>query len=148
MHAILALCLLGFVAAQAPQPCVTPKQWEANFFEANEQRGFTIRGRLSYDAVYHRERIIEQFNVGQQERAFEIIVLYDLNIEYVYDFSTRNCTHRALSRTWRDFGIPPNARSVGEAYIGSSAVLSGNILTSLWYVGSFAFVSNSNSIFV
>lgn len=142
MYAILALCLIGFVAAQAPTPCVTPQQWETNFFEANEQRGFTLRGRLSYDAVYHRERIVEQFNDGRQESAYEIIALYDLKIEYVYDFVHRNCSHRTVNRPWRNFGIPPNARSLGEAYVGSSAVPSGNILVSLWYVGSFDVISD------
>ncbi|CAF4744891.1 unnamed protein product, partial [Rotaria magnacalcarata] len=40
MNAILLLCVVGFVAAQQPQPCVTPQQWEANLFDYSEPNRF------------------------------------------------------------------------------------------------------------
>ena len=139
MHAILALCLLGLVAAQVPIPCTTPQQWEANIFEVNEQNRFMVRGRLSYDAVYHRERLIEVVDVDRSENTYEIIALFDLKIEYIYDFKARNCTHRTVNRPWRDFGIPPESRSLGEAYVGTSAIPGAGILTTFWYVFHFIF---------
>ncbi len=139
MYAVLALCLLGLVAAQVPVPCTTPQQWEASIFEVNEQNQFMVRGRLSYDAVYHRERIIEEVDVGRTDDVYEIIALYDLKIEYIYDFKARNCSHRAVTRPWRDFGIAPDSRSLGEAYVGTSAIAGAGILTSLWYVFHFIF---------
>lgn len=140
MYTILVLCLLGFVAAQVPQPCVTPQQWEANVFETNEQQRVLVRARLSYDAVYHRERVIEEVDVGRQDTVYEIIALYESQIEYIYDFKARNCTRRPLTRPWRDFGIRPNARFVGEAYVGSSAVPAASILVTLWYVFFYCFL--------
>jgi hypothetical protein len=137
MYAVLALCLLGFVAAQAPVPCTTPQQWEANIFEINEQQRLLVRGRLSYDAVYHREHLIEEVDVGRTDNAYEVVILYDLKIEYIYDFKARTCTHRTLTQPWRDFGIPPNARSMGEAYVGTSAVAGAGLLATLWYVFHF-----------
>jgi len=139
MYAILALCLLGFVAAQAPVPCTTPPQWEANIFEVNEQQRVLVRARLSYDSVNRRERVIEEVDVSRQESAYEIIALFNSSIEYVYDFRARNCTRRPLTRPWRDFGIRPDARSLGEAYVGTSASPSAGVLVTLWYVFLFFF---------
>jgi hypothetical protein len=134
MHAILALCLLGFVAAQVPVPCTTPPQWEGRLFEVNEQEQFMVRGRLSYDSLYHRERFVDEVDVGRQESFYDTIALFDSQVEYIYDFRARNCTRRPLTRPWRDFGIRPDARSMGEAYVGTSALPSSGILVTLWYV--------------
>lgn len=134
MHLILVLCLLGFVAAQQPTPCTTPPQWEASIFEVNEQRRVMARARLSYDATYHRERVIEEIDVGRQESFFDIIALFDSKLEFIYDLRNHNCTRRPLTRAWRDFGIRPNATSFGESYIGSSALPAANVLVTLWYV--------------
>ncbi len=140
MYAILALYLLGLVAAQTPIPCTTPQQWEANIFEINEQQRVRVRARLSYDAVNRRERALEEADVGQQDNSYEIIALFNSQIEYVYDFKARNCTRRPLTRPWRDFGIRPDARSLGEAYVGTSALPSAGVLATLWYVFFFFFL--------
>jgi len=139
MYAVLALCLLGLVAAQAPVPCTTPTQWEATVFEINEQQRLMIRGRFSYDAVYHREHIIEEVDVGRSDDTYEVVTLFDLNIEYIYDFKARTCTHRQLNRPWRNFSIPLNSQSLGEVYVGTSAVPGAGILSTIWYVFHFFF---------
>jgi len=132
MFAVLVLCLLGFVAAQPPRPCTTPPQWEANIFDINEQQRFMVRGRLSYDAVYHRERLVEEVDVGRQDDFYDTIALFDLQTEYIYNFRARNCTRRRLTRAWRDFGIRPDATSRGEAYVGTSALPGSGVLVTLW----------------
>lgn len=134
MYAILALCFIGIVVAQAPVPCTTPSQWEATFFDISEQQRTFVRGRLSYDATYHRERVVEEVDVGRSEDYYDIIALFDSQLEFIYNFRARNCTRRPLTRAWRDFGIRANATSYGEAYIGSSALPGSSILTTLWYV--------------
>jgi hypothetical protein len=139
MYAILALCLVAFAAAQQPVPCVTPPQWEANFFELNEQQRTMVRGRLTYDSVYHRERVVEEVDVGPQVTRNEILALFDSQIQYTFDFRTRTCTRAPITRAWRNFGIRPNATSFGEAYVGSSALPSAGILVTIWYVFSFGF---------
>jgi len=132
MFAVLLLCLVGVALSQQPGPCMTPPQWEANIFDVNEQQGFLVRGRLSYDAIYHRERLVEIVDVGREESAFEVLALFDASTEYVYDFKYHNCSRRPLTRPWRNFGIPPEARSFGEAYIGTSAAPGFGLLVTLW----------------
>lgn len=132
MLAVLVLCLVAFVAAQQPQPCTTPPQWEANIFDYNQQQKFMVRGRLSYDAAYRRERIVEEIDAGGRDDAYDVIALFDAQVEYIFDFKARNCTRRKIDRPWRDFGISPGARSLGEYYIGSSAAPGLGLLTTLW----------------
>jgi len=132
MYAVLALCLIGIVVAQQPQPCTTPQQWEATFFDINESQRVFVRGRLSYDATYHRERLIEEVGVGRDGKFYDVIALFDSKLEFIIDLRTNNCTRQPLTRAWRDFGIRANATSLGEAYIGSSAVPGANVLATLW----------------
>lgn len=137
MYIVLALCFFAFVAAQQPTPCITPPQWEGNFIDINEQQRFMVRGRLSYDALYRRERVVEELEVGQEDDYYEAVALFDSQVEYVYNFRARNCTRRPLTRPWRNFGIRPNATSFGEGYVGASAVPGANILVTLWFESLF-----------
>lgn len=132
MLAIFLLCMVAFAAAQQPKPCMTPPQWEANVFDNNELNKFMVRGRLSYDATNHRERIVEEVDEDKEQMFFDVIALFDLQVEFVYDFKARNCSRRPLTRPWRDFGIAPNAKSFGEAYIGTSALPGMGLLVTLW----------------
>jgi len=132
MIAIIVFCLVGLTVAQPPRPCVSPLQWEARFFDSDVSQHLTIRGRLSYDADNRRERILQQVDVSHQEDAYDIIALYNERVEYVYDFNAKNCTRRPLTRPWRDFGIPPDSRSFGEAYIGSPDIREGFLFVTLW----------------
>ena len=45
---------------------------------------------------------------------------------------TKECTKQAITRPWMDLGIPTNATSFGESYIGSSAVPNANLLVTIW----------------
>ena len=132
MLVIVALCLFGIAFAQQPKPCTTPPQWEADVFDYNEQQRFRVRARLSYDANNHRERLVEEFEDPTEDDFYDIISLYDAQIEFVYNYRARNCTRRPLTRQWRDFGIRPDARSFGEAYLGTSALPGLGLLVTIW----------------
>jgi hypothetical protein len=132
MFAALLLCLVGIVAAQRPHPCTAPPQWEARIFDHNEEQKFGLQGRLSYDATYHRERLVEEVEEGTQDDFYDTIALFDSKIEFVYNFKARNCTRREITRPWRDFGIRPNDTSYGEAYIGSSGFPGSGVLVTIW----------------
>ena len=45
---------------------------------------------------------------------------------------TKQCVRQPITTPWRNFGIPVNATSYGENYIGSSAVPNANLLTTVW----------------
>ncbi|CAF1073955.1 unnamed protein product [Rotaria sordida] len=132
MFTILLLCLVGIAVAQQPRPCTSPSQWEGRIFDSNEKQKATLRGRTSYDSTYHRIRIVETIDVGSEEIAVDVLALYDANIEFVYDLKSHNCTRREIIQPWRDFGILPDARSYGEAYIGSSARPDTGLLITIW----------------
>lgn len=132
MLAIFLLCLVGIAVAQRPVPCTTPTQWEGVVFDFNEEENFALRGRLSYDAVFHRERFLEEVDEAGQQGFYDRLALFELGFEYVYNFRARNCTRRTLTRPWRDFGIRSNDTSYGEAYIGSSSFPGAGILVTIW----------------
>lgn len=132
MFAVLLACLVAVTLAQVPPPCTTPPQWEANVFDSNEERHFGLEGRLTYDATYRRERIIDEVEAGTEDEYFDNIALFDLQVEFIYNFKARNCTRRQITRPWRDFGVRANDTSYGEAYIGSSAVPGAGILITIW----------------
>ena len=134
MFVVLFLCLVAIAASQKPIPCTTPPQWEGRIFDMNEQEKFLVRGKLSYDAVYHRERLIEDVEEGSHEDFYDVIALFDSRVEFVYNLRARNCSRREITRPWRDFGIRPDARSFGEAYIGSSALPGASVLVTIWLV--------------
>lgn len=132
MLAVLLLCLVAATFAQRPQPCITPPQWEGRVFDVNEEERWMVRGRLSYDSTGHRERFIEEFQEGREDDFFDTVALFDLKVEFIYNFRARNCTRREITRPWHDFGIRSNDTSYGEAYLGSSAVPGANLLTTIW----------------
>ncbi len=134
MFTVLLLCLVGIAVAQQPLPCTSPPQWEGRLFDSNEQRHITLQGRISYDSVYHRARIVENIEASGEELALDVLTLYDAKIQFVYDLKSQNCTRRAITEPWRDFGILPDDRSYGEAYIGSSAFPGGGLLITIWFV--------------
>ena len=41
-------------------------------------------------------------------------------IEYRYDYRTGQCLSRTIDEPFRPFGVPPNATSYGQFYIGTS----------------------------
>ena len=132
MFAVLLLCLVGLTLAQLPPPCTTPPQWEASIYDSNEEQNFGLEGRLTYDATYHRERIIDEVEEGAEDDFYDNIALFDLKVEFIYNFKARNCTRRPITRPWRDLGVRGNDTSYGEAYIGSSAVPGAGLLITIW----------------
>ncbi len=91
-----------------------------------------MRARISYDALYQRERVIEEFQLGKQDDVFDVLYLHKQNVEYRFNLRTKECNKTTVTREWRNFGIPSNAKYLGESYIGSSAVPGAGILATLW----------------
>ena len=74
-----------------------------------------IRARISYDAIYKRERVIEEYQLGREDNFFDVLYLHNQNVEYRYNLKTKVCTKQQVTREWRNFGIPSNAKSLGES---------------------------------
>lgn len=141
MFSLVVLCLVGVALAQRPQPCTSPPQWEAQISDYNEEERFGLQGKLSYDSVYRRERLVEEVEEGTDREFYDRLALFQSQIEFVYNFKTRNCTRQPITRAWRDFGIQPDATSYGEAYIGSSVFPGTGLLVTIWlaFLGNVSF---------
>ncbi len=91
-----------------------------------------LRGHVVYDAVYQRERVIEEQQLGKDVEFMDSLYLYNQKIQYDFNLKTKVCKKNPISRPWRNYGIPANATNYGESYIGSSAVPNANLLATLW----------------
>lgn len=132
---LFLLCValvIASVACQNPKPCETPEQWEGKHHKYDHARKEMLRGHISYDAKYQRDRFIEEFEEGQDKEAFDIMQLHKEKLGYMYNFKTKECKKFTLDHEFRDFGIPGNAESIGESYIGSSGIPHAGLLTTLW----------------
>ena len=77
-------------------------------------------------------RLIEEHVLGSDREFYDNLFLFNKNIFYQFNLKTRECTKQPLQNPWVNFGVPENATSIGESYIGSSAVSNANILTTMW----------------
>lgn len=126
------ILLVSLVLSQKPVPCTTPQQWEARFFQFDEEKALFGRGHYSYDSIYKRERIIDEYTLQNDREAFDTLRLYNQNIEFNFHLRTRICTKSQIQVPWKNFGLPDNATSYGESYIGSSAFPNAFVLATIW----------------
>ena len=103
-----------------------------NVLNINENEKFSAEDKLSDVSVCHRERLVDEVDEGSQEAFYETIALFNSKIEFIFNFKTRTCARRELTRPWRDFGIRPTDRSYGEAYIGSAVTPDTGVLVTIW----------------
>ncbi|CAF0784143.1 unnamed protein product [Didymodactylos carnosus] len=132
---LVIVCAIVCTLAQVPRPCVSPPQWEGRLFDysSDTSERFARSGRFSYDSTYQRERLIEEIDVGNETaQYYDVIALFQARLEFVINLRSRNCSRRTITRPWRDFGIPENARSYGEAYVGTSARPGAGLLVTIW----------------
>ncbi|CAF3087755.1 unnamed protein product [Rotaria socialis] len=132
MLLFVIFCLLGCTFAQLPKPCISPGQWEARVRTSNPQLKAELFGKLTYDSVYHRTRILQDVTVGTTETYYDIITFYEGKLAFFIDKKTDVCSRVPFDQPWRDYGIQADARFVREAYIGSSAVSSSGLLVTVW----------------
>jgi hypothetical protein len=85
------------------------KQWESRYFEYDRKTDFFSRGKIVYDAINQRERVIDEVVLGSDKEFYDVLYLHALQTEFRYSFKTRNCTAQKITRDWRDFRIPDNA---------------------------------------
>lgn len=63
-----------------------------------------MRAHVTYDAIYFRERVVDEQVLGRDDEAFDTLSLYGLKVQYVYSFKTRTCKKQPLTTPWRNFG--------------------------------------------
>merc|ERR1712127_492852 len=132
---LILLCMalaITTVIAQDPKPCETPSLWHARHHQYDPIKRERSRGFTTYDATHKRKRFVEEFEEGQDKEAFDVLELHSIKTVYEFNFKTKECKKYEITHDFRDFGIPRNAKSVGESYIGSSGIPGAGLLTTLW----------------
>lgn len=132
MLLFIVLSLTSIAIGQELRPCTSPSQWEARVHSSNRQLHADLQGRLSYDSVYQRTRVLQKVVVGQTETYYDIITLYQAKLVFYINMNSGNCSRYIFDQPWHDFGVQSNAKSLGEAYLGSSAVSDANLLVTIW----------------
>ena len=94
--------------------------------------GVSFKARFYYDAIYKRDRIIEDEKFSDDEESYDVLSLYNNQTQYVVNLKTKECRKLPLTRPWVDFGVSQNATFLGESYLGSSAVTNGSLLVTIW----------------
>jgi len=116
-----------------PEPCYAPPQWNSKFSESNQKKNYYIRASsYSYDAIFQRERIIDEIYANDTKEAHDILYLHKQQLKYKLNLKTRECTIEPIARPWRDIHIPYNAQSLGQSYIGSGQLYGAGLLTNEW----------------
>ena len=113
--------------------------WEARVHCSNPKLQADLQGRLSYDSVHQRTRILQEVKVGKTETYYDIITLYQSKLVFFINMKDGSCSRFSFDQPWRDFGILPEAKSLGEAYIGSSTIPHASLLATIWLVFFFIY---------
>jgi len=137
MYAFLALlALVAAVGAQVPRPCESPREWNGRIFQVDRSKNVTILGKMSYDEINQRLRIIEDVDVTGKRYFFDYIILYEEGLLYQIELSvnkTGECKVYKFKEPFRPAQIPPDAKFAVEAYIGSSAAYGIGVLVNTFY---------------
>ena len=134
LSTIIVLCFIGIVVGQVPRPCTTYSQWEGHVHSTNPKLEADLRIEFSYDSVYQRTRLLQRAKVGQTETYYDIITLYAAKLIYYVNMLTGECSHYNYDQPWHDFGVQPDAKSLGTAYVGSSNIPSAGLFVTVWFV--------------
>ncbi|CAH1793273.1 unnamed protein product [Owenia fusiformis] len=132
MNVLFVLSLVAVAFGQGPQRCETPKQWEGEITMHDHTDGIETRAKLTYDGVGERTRWVDRVFLNGKTEFYDTLRLHRENVEYVVDLRTKKCERRPLTERFRVFEIPLGAKSMGEAYVGSSALLGSGVLVGLW----------------
>lgn len=99
MLSFFILCWIGINVAQVPKPCITPPRWEARIFSNNQQQKLNVGARLSYDSTFHRAHLVQEVQAGAEHTTFDIISLFELNVEFLIDLTTEYCTRHPIEQS-------------------------------------------------
>jgi hypothetical protein len=90
-------------------------------------------GHLLYDSVLQRERIIDEVYKNSTREFHDVLYLHKEQKQYKLNLETRVCVVEALTRPWRDMGIPEDAKCLGDSVIGSDDLPNAGLETNNWY---------------
>eukprot|EP00729_Bicosta_minor_P008926 gene8926-27428_t len=119
-----------------PQPCTYPSVFTADVMTTLYSKNLLERGTFSYDA--RNERTFEQqaYRTSKGGDEYELITLYQNNVQYKIDRASRSCTYHPIPdhSKFHPFAVPPQAHFHAKAFVMNefgvdAATQGGNITT-------------------
>ena len=123
---------LALTYAQEPKRCISPATWEARVLRVDPSKAFDSLGKFSYDAPNMRTRFIEEVDESQERSFYDELFLFKEKIGYRFNIREKTCVRFNLTEPFRAIEVPPEARSFGSLYIGSSAAEGAGVLVDVW----------------
>jgi hypothetical protein len=132
---VLVAALAAVAVAQIPARCASPRQWAAQAFVRDSEKGQShmVLSRYYYDEVNQRKARFDQVDPDRKNTTFYYVVeLYQEKKEYIFNPQTRQCTVRATRRPFIPHSVVDNATFEGEYYIGTSSVAGAGVEVEAW----------------
>jgi len=120
--------------AQAPTPCDAPNAFECRIMQIDTVQNNQMRGKYAYDDENRRISLLA--DVDQSKETFHVIDLFDVKKRYSISLKTKKCKVEALTRDFRPFGVPSNAKFTRQQEIGTDAFVEGGVLVNEWHDSS------------
>lgn len=121
---LLGCCWLSLEEAHPagttqPKPCLAPLQWEGRTVQYDHTTGRNVRASVTYDAVNHRIRVLEEKKgLVPCKKFFEYIYLYQDAVMFQIEQVTKLCSKLTLTEEWDPYDIPDNSTYEDQHYIG------------------------------
>merc|ERR1711860_55238 len=132
MWAVVLLSLIAVSAAQFPDACESPKQWEARRLRVDRNKQFTEIAFHQYDEENMRTRSKEEIQQGEERNFYDKIHLYGERKQYTINLRTNQCNVTAITHPFRRIGIPSGAKFRFENEVGASQIAGEHMTVQGW----------------
>ncbi|XP_072319324.1 ependymin-like [Eucyclogobius newberryi] len=130
---VCALLLLASVQAQAPKHCESPPMMSGSFSVMEANGLFNSYGKISYDNFGQKARVQHAGSSNGTHFNMEVLMLFREKLYYEINWSKFSCKKRALDDGFTPMQVPPDAKLMGQAILGSSSSWGMGVLVNTWY---------------
>uniref|UniRef100_A0A3P9B1G7 Ependymin n=1 Tax=Maylandia zebra TaxID=106582 RepID=A0A3P9B1G7_9CICH len=135
--------LLAVGVAQYPKPCVMFRSFiKLAFISPFQMTGdglISSTGLITYDALGQRMRV-KNFGIGDnQDFALDQLMLFREGVYYESNWKTLSCKKMKLDSSFIPMQVPPDAKLMGQVFMGSSSSWGMGVLTNTWYGSLFTY---------
>ncbi|XP_005931356.1 ependymin [Haplochromis burtoni] len=125
--------LLAVGVAQYPKPCVVPELLSGGLTVMTGDGLISSTGLITYDALGQRMRV-KNFGIGDnQDFALDQLMLFREGVYYESNWKTLSCKKMKLDSSFIPMQVPPDAKLMGQVFMGSSSSWGMGVLTNTWY---------------
>ncbi|XP_041642030.1 ependymin-2-like [Cheilinus undulatus] len=123
--------LLAVGASQGTKPCVSPVLMSGGLTVMTMDT-MVSTGTVSYDAIGQRMRI-RTVGLTANMTLTDTLMLFNKKVYYEIDWTNFTCTKRPLNTDFIPMQVPPDAKLMGQVFMGSSSSWGMGVLTNTWY---------------